>query len=203
MIVRPYRRGDRAAVREICLATGDGGEPAHGILDEPDLMAHVFLDPYLLLQPELAFVAEVDGIVLGYVVAALDSAEFFARWQLEWAPRFCVSHPNTPHVVVTRADSLLRAFLHHPRLMLPSGLAAHPSHLHMSLLAGARRHGAGRALLRAEFAALARAGSPGVQLGVQDDNIGAQAFYEAAGMVRLPPDENAAVRYGRHLRSVA
>ena len=58
------------------MATGDAGEPADRILRDPDLLAYVFADPYLLFQPELAFVAEIDGIVLGYVVAALDTADF-------------------------------------------------------------------------------------------------------------------------------
>lgn len=200
MIVRSYRPRDARAVHEICVATGDGGAPANRILAEPALIAYVFADPYLLLQPELALVAEWDGVVVGYVVAALDSEEFFARWQLEWSPRFRLNYPSGPNVDGRRADSQLRAFLHHPRLMLPSELDSYPSHLHMNLVPGARRLGIGQRLLSAAFTALARAGSRGVQLGVQDTNTGAQAFYRAAGMSRLAPDAHAEFRYGRPLR---
>lgn len=201
MIVRSYRPRDAQTVHQICLATGDAGEPAERILYDPALMAYVFADPYLLLQPELVLVAEVDGIVLGYVVAALETTEFFARWQFEWSPRFAVSHPGPQRPNARHADSQLRAFLHHPRLMLPSDLDAYPSHLHINLLAGARRLGAGRRLLDAVFGELTKAGSTGVQLGVSASNTGAQAFYREAGMTRLASDDRSGVRFGRPLDS--
>lgn len=199
MIVRSWRPRDAGAVHRICVATGDGGDPVGGILHDPDLIAHVFVDPYVLLQPEMAFVAEDDGVVVGYVVAALDTEEFYARWQLEWAPRFAASRPDIPRADARFADSQLRAFLHRPRLMLPDDLDQYPSHLHINLLPPARRRGVGRALLHAVFDALARAGSPGVQLGVRPSNTGAHAFYRATGMHRLASDERVELRFGRPL----
>jgi ribosomal protein S18 acetylase RimI-like enzyme len=199
LIVRCCRPRDAEAVHRICVATGDAGEPADRILGDPDLIAYVFADPYLLLQPELAFVAEHHGAVVGYAVAALNSEEFYARWQLEWSPRFAATHPSGPETDTRSADSQLRAFLHRPRLMLPADRNRFPSHLHINLLAGARRQGMGRRLLGAVFGELMRAGSPGVQLGVRADNTGAHAFYRAIGMSQLRSDKQAAVRFGRPL----
>ena len=199
MIVRSWRPRDAEAVHRICVATGDGGEPVHRILRDPDLVAYVFADPYLLLHPELAFVVEGRGAVLGYVVAALHTEEFFARWQLEWAPRFAASHPSARVVNGRDGDSQLRAFLHRPRLMLPADQDRFPSHLHINLVAGARGQGMGKRLLHAVFQQLARAGSPGVQLGVNPANTRAQALYQRTGMVRLPSDTRVEVRYGTPL----
>jgi len=199
LIVRSWRPRDADAVHRICVATGDAGDPVHPILQDPELVAYVFADPYLLLHPELAFVAESGGRVFGYVVAALHTEEFYARWQLEWAPRFAASHPAGRTTDSRDADSQLRAFLHRPRLLLPPDQGRYPSHLHINLLATARRRGAGRRLLDAVFHQLARAGSPGVQLGVRPDNTGAQRFYQRVGMVRLPSDDRVEVRYGRPL----
>lgn len=199
MIVRSWRPRDADAVRRICLATGDGGEPVHPILHDPHLLAYVFTDPYFLLQPELVFVAEASGVVLGYAVAALNSEEFYARWQLEWSPRFGASHPASSRPDPRSADSQLRAFLHHPRMMLSTDLAGYPSHLHINLVASARGRGAGRRLLDAVFRELARAGSPGVQLGVRPSSTGAHAFYRAVGMTRLPSDDRLEIRFGRPL----
>ncbi|GAA2776761.1 GNAT family N-acetyltransferase [Saccharopolyspora taberi] len=196
MIVRSWRPGDAEAVHRICVATGDAGEPVHPILADPNLVAYVFADPYVLLQPELAFVAESGGAVLGYVVAALHTEEFYARWQLEWSPRFAATHPASSRVNARNADSQLRAFLHRPRLMLPPHLDSYPSHLHINLLAQARRQGAGRRLMHAVFGQLARAGSPGVQLGVRVSNTRAQAFYRATGMIRLASHDRSEVRFG-------
>lgn len=199
MIVRSWRPRDAEAVHRICVATGDAGESVRPILSDPDLVAYVFADPYLLLQPEMAFVAEDEGVVVGYVVAALDSEEFYARWQLEWSPRFGASHPASRWTDARNGDSQLRAFLHRPRLMLPCDLDRYPSHLHINLLAAARRRGVGRALLYTVFHELARAGSPGVQLGVRATNGAAHAFYRATGMHQLVSDERIELRFGRPL----
>lgn len=182
------------------MATADAGAPASRFLRDQDLVSYVYADPYLLLQPELAFVADAEGMVLGYVVAALDSQEFFARWQLEWSPRFAISHPADPDVNPADADSQLRAFLHRPRLLLFDDLACYPAHLHINLLPAARRQGVGRRLIGTVFRELRRAGAPGVQLGVRADNTRAHAFYRAMGMVRLPSRPQEAVRFGRPLR---
>lgn len=196
MIIRSCRPRDAEAVHRICVATGDSGNSAASILRDPDLVAYVFSDPYLLLQQEMAFVIEDQDAVLGYVVAALNSEEFYARWQLEWAPRFAASHPTASRTDPSSADSQLRAFLHRPRLMLLRDRDAYPSHLHINLLVQARRRGMGRRLLDAVFRELARAGSPGVQLGVNPANTGAHAFYRAMGMRLLAPDGQVAVRFG-------
>ncbi|SDQ74338.1 GNAT family N-acetyltransferase [Actinopolyspora saharensis] len=206
MIVRGLRPGDEVAVRRICVATGDAGEHARNILREPELMAHVFASPYLLLQPELCFLAESSGQPLGYVVAALDSVEFYRRWEREFSPCFARGHPAPPlgggwdeSARADDADEQLRLLLHRPRTMLLPDTDVYPSHLHINVLSGARRMGAGKALLRALFDALAAAGSPGVQLGVRATNASAHAFYRAMGMTRLPLDEGPAIRFGRPL----
>ncbi|PRW64167.1 GNAT family N-acetyltransferase [Actinopolyspora mortivallis] len=190
-------------MRRICVATGDAGEHARNILNEPELMAHVFASPYLALQPDLCFVAELAGQPLGYVVAARDSVGFFRDWRRHWSPRFVHSHPAP-----TRRESLLRAgdadvqlrsLLHRPCSMLLPDTETYPSHLHVNVLAGARGRGVGAALLRVLFQALAEAGSPGVQLGVRATNASAHAFYRAMGMTRLSLDDGPAIRFARPL----
>lgn len=194
MNVRSWRPPDADAVYRICLATGDSGQPAAGIVRDPELVPLIFAQPYLLLQPEFVFVAEMGGTVVGYVVAAADTTEFYARWQLEWSPRFAASRPVPREA--RDADGQLREFLHRPRLMLPGRLPDYPSHLHINLLPQARRRGLGRRLLHAVFTELAKSGSPGVQLGVNPRNTGAHEFYRALGMTRLPGDERVEVRFG-------
>lgn len=203
MIVRRCRPGDEVDVRRICVVTGDAGDHSRNILREPELMAHVFASPYLDLHPELCFVAESAGQTLGYVVAALDSVEFYHRWEREFSPRFARSHPAPPlgggrgePGRVDDADEQLRVLLHRPRTMLLPDTDVYPSHLHINVLSGARRMGVGRALLRVLFDTLAAAGSPGVQLGVRATNASAHAFYRAVGMTRLPLDEGPAIRFG-------
>ena len=84
--------------------------------------------------------------------------------------------------------------------MLPPDMDRFPSHLHINLLPGARGQGVGRRLMNTVFSALARSGSPGVQLGVRASNTGALAFYRALHMPQLPSADQNAVRFGRPLR---
>ncbi|WP_192827191.1 GNAT family N-acetyltransferase [Actinopolyspora erythraea] len=201
MRIRAVRRPeDGVAVRRICVATGDAGDHSRHILRDPELIAHVFAGPYLALQPRLCFLAESSGQPLGYVVGALDSVEFYHRWQREWAPAFAADHPLTDTEERSAdADAQLRLLLHQPLRMLLPDSETYPSHLHINVLSGARRSGVGAALLRTLFAALERAGSPGVQLGVRATNAAAHAFYRAMGMTRLPLDDGPAIRFGRPL----
>ncbi|MBV8933419.1 MAG: GNAT family N-acetyltransferase [Kutzneria sp.] len=179
MILRAYQPSDLRAVYDICLATARQPTSAEDQLSDPDLLGHVYAGPYLELQPELAFViADEDGVA-GYVLGALDSAEFYRRWRQVWSPRFTTSHPE-PAAEVTREDRLA-GLLHHPWRALPDGISGYPSHLHVDLLARARRRGWGTALLRALLEALSERSSPGVHLITSTANAAAVAFYAHLG----------------------
>jgi hypothetical protein len=73
-LVRRYRPDDRAAVYEICLRTADAGGDARGQFADSDLPGHAWAGAYLELCPELAFVVERDGAVVGYAIGAGSSA---------------------------------------------------------------------------------------------------------------------------------
>lgn len=67
--LRSFRSGDEPALTDICLRTGDAGADATGILVDDDLWGQIFVLPYVVRHPDLAFVVESDdGRVVGYVV---------------------------------------------------------------------------------------------------------------------------------------
>lgn len=67
--LRSFRSGDEPALTDICLRTGDAGADATGILVDDDLWGQIFVLPYVVRHPDLAFVVEPDdGRVVGYVV---------------------------------------------------------------------------------------------------------------------------------------
>jgi hypothetical protein len=72
-LIRPYRDSDLDDLYRICLQTGDAGQDATSMFDDPRLLGHVFAAPYALFEPSLAFVAEDEAGVGGYIVGALDS----------------------------------------------------------------------------------------------------------------------------------
>jgi ribosomal protein S18 acetylase RimI-like enzyme len=197
MAIRSYRPGDRAAVYDICLRTGDAGADASHLVSDPELPGHVYAGPYLALCPELAFVLELPGAVAGYVIGALDTRAFVDAYHERWLPRLAGSHPPPAGPPATHEERLLDT-LHRPELLLEPRFPQHPSHLHINLLARARGRGNGRALIETICAALGAAGSPGVHLGVQRRNERALGFYPRAGFERIHADADA-VFFGRNL----
>ena len=52
--------------------------------------------PYGIFQPSLAFVAEDDAGVGGYILGALDSESFEDRLERDWWPRLRGRYPEPP-----------------------------------------------------------------------------------------------------------
>jgi GNAT superfamily N-acetyltransferase len=66
--VRPYTPRDREAVRRICCETGYSGEPIDPVFGDRDVFADFFTRYYTDFEPESAWVAEVGGEVVGYLI---------------------------------------------------------------------------------------------------------------------------------------
>ena len=56
--IRPYHPEDLDGLYDICLKTGDTGEDATGLYDDPKLLGHLYAAPYAVLEPDLTFVLE-------------------------------------------------------------------------------------------------------------------------------------------------
>jgi len=184
-VVRPYRADDLDALYRVCLETGDAGEDATALHGDPTLLGHVYAAPYALFEPELAFVLEDRQGVGGYVLGAIDTAAFDARLEAEWWPPLRRRYPLPPHAAPDTPDSRLIRMIHRPHRRDPDVVAAHPSHLHIDLVARCQGQGHGRRLLATLLDALRAAGSPGVHLGVATRNERAIGFYRHVGFREL------------------
>jgi ribosomal protein S18 acetylase RimI-like enzyme len=196
--LRPYRPADRDALYDLCLRTGNLGDDASADHADPELLGHVYVGPYLELEPGLAFVLhhrEDPAEPLGYVVGTADTARFEAACEERWWPALRERHRAAPPVPGTRDAGLVRmieAGLRTDADWLPS----HPAHLHINLRAEARGGGGGRALVTRLLDELAARDVPGVHLVVAAANAGGIAFYRRLGFTvldELPSD----VRMGR------
>ena len=67
--IRPYHPEDLDALYDICLKTGDTGEDATHLYDDPKLLGHLYAAPYAVLEPDLTFVLEDGAGVCGYIWA--------------------------------------------------------------------------------------------------------------------------------------
>jgi protein O-GlcNAcase/histone acetyltransferase len=194
-ILRPARGDDLAGCSRVCLETGDhGADGTPFYAEDPDALARIYVAPYLALEPDLSFVLEDEQGVCGYVLAAVDSRSFYARYDSELRPQLVAafSEPAGDPATWTRAQHVHRSY-HHPDYHCPEPAAEYPAHAHIDLAPRAQGLGYGGPMMRHILAELARRGAPGVHLGVSGKNPRALAFYARLGFMELerrgPPDD--------------
>lgn len=200
--IRPYRAADRAAFYAVCLATGRDGEDASELFQDPMLLGHRYVGPYLDLEPRLAFALRDGDGVCGYVLGAADTADFNSRFLRDWLPEVVADLPRPDgDPGGWNEEERLLAELHAPTIILPSDGAAYPAHLHIDLLPRAQGQGQGRRMIERLFAALVEGGSPGVHLVVGARNHRAQGFYRTLGFEAIPVERSVegALAMGRRL----
>lgn len=190
LVIRPAAFADLDDLYSICLRTGAAGGDATGLYDDGDLLGHVYVGPYVLLESAFGLVIEADGALAGYALAAPDTAAFEAEAEQAWWPRLRRRYP-APDTEPAAAppDAALVELIHHPRLARRELLAEFPAHLHIDLAPEAQGLGAGRRLMAELEAELAARGAAGVHLGVDAANANAAGFYEHLGYRRLAPGE--------------
>jgi len=189
-VIRPYRPDDLAALRRICLLTGRAGQDATGQYSSDDLLPDVFLEPFVTLAPETAWVVDFGAGPVGYLLGVLDTRAFAELWRAEWVPVFAQRHAR---IAEDPAEQWVVDFGYTSDWMLIPQLDAYPAHLHIDLLPEAQGGGWGRRLMGTLGEAAVAAGVPGIHLGMARDNLPALAFYTRLGFAELPGDGDALV----------
>jgi ribosomal protein S18 acetylase RimI-like enzyme len=189
--IRPYLDSDLDDLYRICLQTGDSGEDATSKFADPRILGHVFAAPYGLFEPSLAFVAEDETGVGGYIVGALDSSAFEEWLESEWWPGLRDRYPAPPPELPPdrwTPDQRAADLIHAP-LKVPDELAKdYPSHLHINLVPRLQGQGLGRRLMNTLTLALRERGSVGVHFFVRPANQRAIGFYRHLGFSVISAD---------------
>jgi ribosomal protein S18 acetylase RimI-like enzyme len=197
--IRPYRPADRDALYAICIRTGDAGQDAAALYRDPRILPDIFTGPYLLLEPDLAFVLRgIEDRPAGYIVGTADTPRFVAAYRRHWLPRAAGRYPRPGADGSGEGPDAQRIReLHHPERMLRDDLTGYPAHLHIALAPEAQGKGAGRALMNTYLNALRAAGVARVHLSVNAANTGARAFYDRLGFHQIARPTPARVLLGR------
>ena len=183
--LRPYQPADYDAVSRICTLTAECGGDATGLYASDELMADIFVRPYVAFQPELAFVIEDEQGVGGYIVGVDDTATFTEWFAREWVPaEIAGTYVHTEPVV--SKDDLIRHLGFWPERMLIAEVDEYPAHLHIDLLPGFQGRGHGRQLIERLSSELRARGVPGLHLSMDAANTKARAFYDRIGFTELP-----------------
>ena len=196
MHLRPARSGDEPALTEICLRTGHRGHDARGVYTMPDLLAAMYLRPYLELELPWCFVGEDNDGPAGYLVGTPDTRAFARAAEASCWPPLRTQHPLPVSTDTSPQAQLVRALHRGTPTELPF-IDSHPAHLHIDLLPRVQRQGHGARLLARFIAALISGGVPGVHLGVSAHNPEAIMFYRRLGFETLQ-DADWGQWMGRH-----
>jgi ribosomal protein S18 acetylase RimI-like enzyme len=189
MLIRPVEPADLEALYEVALRTGDAGEDATPLFDDPRLLGEVYVGPYVMLAAGIgSTVLDDAGKPAGYVLAAIDTREFELEAEERWWPPLRERYP-LPSDDPSTADGEMIDLIHHPEIAADYVVVEYPAHLHIDLLPHVQGKGVGRMLIDRLFEDLRSRGVPGVHLGADPRNKRAIGFYEYLGFTHLG-DEN-------------
>ncbi|MBI3853166.1 MAG: GNAT family N-acetyltransferase [Verrucomicrobia bacterium] len=184
--IRRYLPRDEDAVYEVCLKTGDSGKDGTHLYDDPKALGHIYVGPYIHLEPELAFVLEDKEGVCGYVMGVLDSKKFYQAFVDKWLPGIRQRHPEpTGDPATWTPTQKLYHQYYHPDVFCPEPYDQYPSHLHIDLMPRVQGRGLGNDMMRVLLEELAAQKTPGVHLGMAPSNARAEKFYKKLGFHEL------------------
>ena len=185
VVIRPFSPADTDAVFQIGADTALYGAPVETILEDRRLFIDVFMRPYTTFYPDLCWIADAGGFVVGYLTGCLDTTGYKPRFR---------------HAIVAAAGRALRGYYRlGPRTMRAGlgflretasrhtepDLSSYPAHLHINLAAPYRGQGIGRRLMTAYLDQCQAAGVTGVHLSTTDQNSAAVALYHKLGFTVL------------------
>jgi GNAT superfamily N-acetyltransferase len=189
--VRNYEARDREAVRWICCETGFMGEPVEAYFEGREVFADMWTLYWTDYEPESAFVAEVEGKVVGYLLGCLDSARQEEIFKREIQPRILkrafvdgifFKMKNLRYLYRVFRSSI-RGEFNEPRKMMNT---EYPAHLHTNIAPPEYRgKGIGKALMLSYLMYLRRHQVPGVHLVTTSRNKQALRLYYGFGFKDL------------------
>ena len=196
--IRRYRPEDRQALEDICIRTAHNGGDSRPHYEDPDIFPTIFAVPYVVLEPDLAFVLDDgEGKAVGYILGTADTPGFVERFRAKWLPSAATRYPE-PEGPPATPDEAMISVLHHPERMLVPEVAAYPAHLHIDLLPAWQAKGHGRALMHTFLQALRDQDVPAVHLSMLTANTPARAFYDRLGFHEIAvPDPGPVTYLGR------
>lgn len=184
VVLRPYRRDDRAGVRQVCGDTAERGESIENLYSDRRLAVDLVSRYYTDFEPQSCWVAEAEGRIVGYLMAAVNSSRHHRIMAWRILPSALLS--AVLRGALWRAETwrmVAAAFPNIRRFRERTNLAAagFPAHVHVNLLSEFRGQGLAQGLMTAFLQRMVARGVPGVQAAVRADNPPAIAFFERIG----------------------
>ncbi|NOX65295.1 MAG: GNAT family N-acetyltransferase [Chlorobi bacterium] len=196
--IRPYHPSDLTALYKICLLTANSGSDGTKLFNDPELVGHFYVAPYVVLEPEVSFVVTNNGKPSGYIVGARDSQKFAEKCEKDWFPVLRERYPSSSaNDSLQDAKAIQRI---HDGHKVKEDLKDYPAHLHINLLPETQGHGIGRKIIDVFINKLKELQVPALHLEVGKSNPGAIKFYERMGF-QIIKEYESSIAYGMKLMS--
>ena len=179
--IRQVVLSDLPYLYEICLKTGNNGEDASKLFNDPYLIGHYYIAPYIFYPKSICFVAEYEFYPKGYIAAVPDTIKYKQWLEENWLPPLRKQFLQNNNLYTEKEKNIVD--LIHKRqypmdLTYFSWLGDYPAHLHIDLLPIIQRKGVGIKLMGLIFSKLLEENISGIYLNVDLSNTGAIKFYE-------------------------
>ncbi len=182
--IRNYCNKDLKKLYEICIKTGDAGQDASRLYRNHKLLGHVYVGPYIKLEPSSAFILDYESELCGYIIGTLDSKLFYKKVESEWLP--CLKQkykiPKKKLKYYNLDDKIIHSF-HFPGKIID--YPDYPAHLHIDILPRAQKKGIGLKMMNHFIKYLGKQNVKGLHLGVDIKNDSAIRFYKKYGLITL------------------
>lgn len=185
--IRPFEPADRQTLFRIAADTAFFGEPIERYLDDRRVFTDLFYRYYTDFEPDLCWVAETGGVVVGFLAGCARSSK-----QDETIRRFLL--PEVLKGLIRRRYRIGRKTLRYATALAlaallgeipPANQTEYPAHLHINLDAAYRGLGLGRRLMAAYLSQLEQMAVPGVHLHTTNINQAACVLYKRMGFTLI------------------
>ena len=194
--IRRYISSDIDSLYSICRRTGDSGNDATKIYNDPKLLGHFYAAPYAVLEPELTFIVTLDGIQSGYILGTKNSEEFRKRSESEWFANLRIKYPFPNKDDISADANIIK--LIHKGYILKEELTDYPAHLHVDLLPSTQGKGIGKKIMHVFIGKLKELNIPALHLEVGKKNPEAIGFYKKMGFHQIVEYEHS-IGFGMRL----
>jgi len=182
-LVRPYHSRDYDDLRRIAADTAFFGEPIEAYFEDRNLFLDAFYAYYTDFEPEHAWVACANGVVVGFLVGCVYPQRYHRALRQKIIPRVLMGLIRGKYRLGPKSLRYLAGVLGAlVRGEIPGAdEREYPAHLHINIEAGWRGYGLGRKLIETYLEQLRRLGVRGVYLQTTNLNEAACHLYEKLG----------------------
>lgn len=136
---------DLPALAVVCLKTAFNGHDATHLIEQPEILADLYVAPYFYATNTLTISTHRDSKLCGYLVAAYDTVGYTAWLNRHWLPELRKKYPRKASYTSSLEQYLYETV--HEVMSPPACAVNYPCHAHINIMPQTQRSGFGSELL--------------------------------------------------------